>query len=98
MAKMRGAATKSKVPAKRSRSRSNPQKIKSLGNELRSELSNLAKELRAKRKLAEVTEEGRVIIDLRLKFLEELQEDILHICWGSLPVCGCSTIAFRGFP
>jgi hypothetical protein len=81
------AKKKSASGTKQASAKVDPQKVKALGNELRAQLSVVADALKAKRKKPGITTADKTIIDLRLKLVEDLQEDVLHVCWGRAPFC-----------
>jgi hypothetical protein len=76
------AKKKSATGTKRSSEKDDPQKVKALGNELRAELSALSNGLKAERNKSGTAAETKTIIDLKLMLLEDLQRDLLHVCWG----------------
>jgi len=82
------SAVGTKKPAK------DHQKIKILGNQLRTELSAVTDRLKAERKKPETTTEGQKIIDLRLKLIGDLREDLRVLTFAHPVFCGCPNPKF----
>lgn len=75
---------------------SDPGKLKALGGQLRTELSKLRGDVRARRSQGELTNRDKDLLDLKLKIIKDLDEDLGDLVRGKLFPHGRHFGCFKG--